>query len=97
MSQFVSRPRVGTLFELLVLHRVILNFPGFRLFLVLPLVPMVKVIHGVRNFFFVFLMVGYLLGCPAPESWYSPSWLGLPGRRPDSSLSRSRARSNSPD
>lgn len=47
-----------------LLHRVILNFPGFRLFLVLPLVPMVKVVHGVRNVFFVFLMVGHLLGCP---------------------------------
>lgn len=60
IGRFLSRLGVGVFFVLLVLHLVSLSFPGFRLFLVFPLVRDTSVFHGVRTFFFVFLIVGYL-------------------------------------
>lgn len=67
-SQFFQRPFLGTLLELLVLRRVSENFPGFRLLRVLPFVPNVKVVQGVRIRFLIFPIVGYLLECQALES-----------------------------
>lgn len=64
MSQFVNRPRRGTLFELLVLRLVSDSFPGFRLFLVFPRVPIVRMLHGVRNCFFFFLIIDLLESFP---------------------------------
>lgn len=62
MSRFFKRPRLGTLFELLVLRFVSVSFPGFRLFLVFPRVPIVRMLHGVRKCFFPIL--GLLESCP---------------------------------
>ena len=63
MSQFFKRPRLGTLFELLVLRLVSDSFPGFRLFLVFRRVPIVRMLHGVRNCFF-FLIIDLLESFP---------------------------------
>lgn len=54
VSQSRNRPRLGTLFELLLFHLVCVNFPGFRLFLVFPRLPIVSMLQGVRICFFVF-------------------------------------------
>lgn len=66
-SQFIKRPRRGTLFELLVLRLVSDSFPGFRLFLVFPRVPIVRMLHGVRNCFFIFPIIDILESCPELE------------------------------
>lgn len=68
MSQFFKRPRLGTLFELLVLRLVSDSFPGFRLFLVFRRVPIVRMLHGVRNCFFFFLIIDLLESCPEVKS-----------------------------
>lgn len=60
----MKRPRRGTLFELLVLCLVSDSFPGFRLFLVFPRVPIVRMLHGVRNCFFFFLIIDLLESFP---------------------------------
>ncbi len=77
VSQFLNRPRRGTFLELLVLHLVSVSFPGFRLFLVLPRVPIVNVLQGVRIcfLFLVLPIIGCLLRCQAPEVQF----LGIPG------------------
>lgn len=62
-SQLFNRLRLGVFFELLVLHLVKVSFPGFRLFCLLPFVPIVSVLQGVRIRFFIFPMVGSLLQC----------------------------------
>lgn len=54
VSQSLNRPRLGTLFELLLFHLVSVDFPGFRLFLVFPRLPNVSMLQGVRICFFVF-------------------------------------------
>lgn len=64
MSHFLKRPRLGTLFELLVLRLVSDSFPGFRLFLVFLRVPIVRMLHGVRNCFFFFPIIDLLESFP---------------------------------
>ena len=54
LSQFFNRPLLGTFLELTVLRLLSFIFPGFRLFLVLPRVPIVSVLQGVRMRFFIF-------------------------------------------
>lgn len=81
VSQFFNRPRLGALLELLVLHLVSVSFPGFRLFLVCPCVPIVSVVQGVRIRFFVFPIVGYPPQMAGPE--VQSLGTQATGRRPD--------------